>query len=251
MHNGPGSNNETVFTMEATPLKYGPGASEEAGWELKRMGVGRVMLVSDPGVVEAGITARITELIEAEGVEVEVWDRSRVEPTDGSFGAAADFALEGDFDGFVAVGGGSSIDTAKVSDLIATHGGEIMDYVNAPVGEGKKPPGPLKPLLAIPTTAGTGAEATTVAILDIPEQKVKTGISHQYLRPDRGVVDPLLTLSMPPAVTSSCGLDVVCHASESYISKPYDARPKPASPDDRPPYQGTNPIADMWSAKAL
>jgi hydroxyacid-oxoacid transhydrogenase len=251
MGNGPGSDRETIFTMEATPLKYGPGASEEAGWELKQMGVGRVMLVSDPGVVKAGITARIVELIEAEGIEVEVWDRARVEPTDDSFRAAAGLAAEGGFDGFVAVGGGSSIDTAKVSDLIATHGGEIMDYVNAPVGGGKKPPGPLKPLLAIPTTAGTGAEATTVAILDVPEQRVKTGISHQYLRPDRGVVDPLLTLTMPPEVTSSCGLDVVCHAAESFISKPYDARPKPESPDDRPPYQGANPIADMWSAKAL
>jgi hydroxyacid-oxoacid transhydrogenase len=120
--NGSANGNETVFTMEATPIKYGRGAAEEVGWEVKRLGMSRVMLVSDPGVIRAGITARITELIEAEGVEVEVWDRSRVEPTDGSFGAAADFALEGDFDGFVAVGGGSSIDTAKVSDLIATHG---------------------------------------------------------------------------------------------------------------------------------
>jgi alcohol dehydrogenase class IV len=167
------SNNETIFTMEATPLKYGPGASKEAGWELKQMGVGRVMLVSDPGIVKANITGGIVELIEAEGIEVEVWDRSRVEPTDDSFQAAADFAVEGGFEGFVAVGGGSSIDTAKVSDLIATHGGKIIDYVNAPVGGGKKPPGPLKPLLAIPTTAGTGAEATTVAILDIPDQRVK------------------------------------------------------------------------------
>ena len=251
MGNDPGTGNETIFTLEATPLKYGPGASEEVGWELKRMGVGRVMLVSDPGVVKAGITGRIVGLIEAEGIEVEVWDRSRVEPTNSSLQAAADLAAEGDFDGFVGVGGGSSIDTAKVSDLISTHGGEIMDYVNAPVGGGKHPPGPLKPLLAVPTTAGTGAEATTVAILDIPEQRVKTGISHRYLRPDRGIVDPLLTTSLPPEVTSSCGLDVVCHAAESFLSKPYDARPKPESPDERPPYQGANPIADMWSAKAL
>ena len=247
----PVNGHETIFTLEATPLKYGPGASEETGWELKRMGVGRVMLVSDPGVVEAGITGRILGLIEAEGIEVEVWDRSRVEPTADSFQAAADFAKEGGFDGFVAVGGGSSIDTAKVSDLIATHGGEIIDYVNPPVGGGKKPPGPLKPLLAVPTTAGTGAEATTVAILDIPDQRVKTGISHQFMRPDRGIVDPLLTMTMPSEVTSSCGLDVVCHAAESYLAKPYDERPKPESPDDRPPYQGSNPIADMWSAKAL
>jgi len=245
------SGNETIFTMEATPLKYGPGASEEVGWEIKRMGVGRVMMISDPGVIETGITGRIQELIEGEGIEVELFDKAHVEPTAESFQEAADFAVGGEFDGFVAVGGGTSIDTAKVSDLIATHGGEIMDYVNPPIGGGKAPPSPLKPLLAIPTTSGTGAEATTVAILDIPEQQVKTGISHQYLRPDRGVVDPNLTMSLPAEVTSSTGLDVVCHAAESYISKPYDTRPAPESPDERPPYQGANPIADMWSSKAL
>lgn len=248
--NGPGGH-ERIFTLEATPIKYGPGASEETGWELKRMGVSRVMLVTDPGVVAVGIAGRIRSLIEAEGITVGVWDSSRVEPTADSLQAAADFAREGDFDGFVAVGGGSSIDTAKVSDLISSHGGEILDYVNPPVGGGKKPPSPLKPLLAVPTTAGTGAEATTVAILDIPEQKVKTGISHAYLRPDRGVVDPLLTATMPSEVTSSAGLDVVCHAAESYLSRPYDERPAAESPDDRPPYQGANPIADMWSGKAL
>ena len=246
-----GSGNETIFTMEATPLKYGPGASEEVGWELKRMDVKRVMLVSDPGVVEAGITPHIQELIEAEGIEVELFEKARVEPTADSFQEAADFATEGNFDGFVAVGGGTSIDTTKVSDLIATHGGEIMDYVNPPIGGGKAPPSPLKPLLAVPTTAGTGAEATTVAILDIPEQRVKTGISHSYMRPHRGVVDPNLTSTMPPEVTSSAGLDVVCHAAESYISKPYNTRQKPENPDQRPPYQGANPIADMWSSKAL
>ena len=246
-----GSDSETIFTMETTPLKYGPGASEEVGWELKGMGLGRLMLVSDPGVVEVGITGRIQELIEAEGIEVEVWDKAHVEPTAESFQEAADFAVEGDFDGFVAVGGGTSIDTAKVSDLIATHGGEIMDYVNPPIGGGQAPPSPLKPLVAVPTTSGTGAEATTVAVLDIPEQKVKTGISHQYLRPHRGIVDPDLTTTLPPPVISSTGLDVICHASEAYTSKPYNEREKPDSPDERPPYQGANPISDLFATKAL
>jgi alcohol dehydrogenase class IV len=126
-----------------------------------------------------------------------------------------------------------------------------MDYVNAPVGGGKKPPGPLRPLLAIPTTAGTGSEATTVAVLDLPDLKTKSGISHRYLRPHQGIVDPELTRGLGAEVTSSCGLDVVCHAVESFVSKPYDAREAPESPDDRPPYQGANPVSDVWSAKAL
>lgn len=242
---------EQVFTLEATPLKYGRGAAEDAGWELERLGVRRAMLVSDPGVAEAGITDRVREAIEASGIEVEVWDRARVEPTADSFAEAAAFAVDGGFDGFVGVGGGSSIDTAKVSDLLATHGGEIMEYVNPPVGEGRKPPSPLKPLLAVPTTCGSGAEATTVAILDIPEQHVKTGISHRYLRPNQAIVDPSLTDTLRPEVVASCGLDVICHAAESFVAKPFSERERPDSPSDRPPYQGSTPISDIWSAKAL
>jgi len=242
---------EQVFTLEATPLKFGRGAAGDAGWELERLGVKRAMLASDPGVVAAGITDRVREAIEAAGIETEVWASARVEPTADSFAEAAAFAVDGGFDGFVGVGGGSSIDTAKVSDLIATHGGEIMEYVNPPVGEGRKPPSPLKPLLAIPTTCGSGAEATTVAILDIPEQRVKTGISHRYLRPNQAIVDPELVASLPGAVVASCGLDVICHAAESFIAKPYTDREAPDSPGDRPPYQGATPISDIWSAKAL
>ncbi len=242
---------EQVFTLEATPLKYGRGAAADAGWELERLGVKRAMLVSDPGVVAAGITDRVREAIEASGIATEVWSSARVEPTAESFGEAAAFAVDGGFDGFVGIGGGSSIDTAKVSDLISTHGGEIMEYVNPPVGEGRKPPSPLKPLLAIPTTCGSGAEATTVAILDIPEQKVKTGISHRYLRPDQAIVDPSLTDTLPAEVVASCGLDVICHAAESFIAKPFSERERPDSPADRPPYQGATPISDIWSSKAL
>jgi hydroxyacid-oxoacid transhydrogenase len=245
------SNHETIFTMEATPVKFGAGASEDAGWELKRLGVTRAMLVTDPGVAALGHPGRIKGLIEAEGIEVVVYDRARVEPTIDSFQDAADFALEHDVDGFVSVGGGSSMDTAKVANLVSTHPAPVMDYVNPPVGEGKKPPAPLKPHLAIPTTSGTGSEATTVAVLDIPDQKVKTGISHRFLRATQAIVDPEMTRSLGAEVTSSTGLDVVCHAAESFLSKPFDTRERPDSPDDRPPYQGSNPIADVWSAKAL
>jgi hydroxyacid-oxoacid transhydrogenase len=245
------SDHETIFTMEATPVKFGTGASADAGWELKRLGVKRAMLVTDPGVAALGHPERIKRLIEADGIEVVVYDRARVEPTIESFQDAADFALEHEVDGFVSVGGGSSMDTAKVANLVSTHPAPVMDYVNPPVGEGKKPPSALKPHLAIPTTSGTGSEATTVAVLDIPDLKLKTGISHRYLRATQAIVDPELTRSLAPEVTSSTGLDVVCHAAESFLSKPFDTRVRPDAPDDRPPYQGSNPIADVWSAKAL
>jgi hydroxyacid-oxoacid transhydrogenase len=245
------TDHETVFTIEATPVKFGPGASNDAGWELRRLGVKRAMLVTDPGVAALGHPERIKKLIEAEGIEVILYDRSRVEPTIHSFQDACDFAVEHGVDGFVSVGGGSSMDTAKVANLVSTHPAPVMDYVNPPVGAGKKPPSPLKPHLAIPTTSGTGSEATTVAVLDIPDLKLKTGISHRYLRPAQAIVDPDLVRSLPSQVTSSTGLDVVCHAAESFLSRPYDTRDRPASPDDRPPYQGSNPIADVWSAKAL
>jgi hydroxyacid-oxoacid transhydrogenase len=246
-----GHEHETIFTLEATPIKFGPGAAADAGWELKRLGVKRALLVTDPGVAAIGHPDRIRASIEAEGIEVVVYDRARVEPTLDSFQEAADFARDAQVDGFVSVGGGSSIDTAKVADLITTHPAPVMDYVNPPVGEGRKPPSPLRPHLAIPTTSGTGAEATTVAVLDIPDMKVKTGISHRYLRPAQGIVDPELVRTLPPEVTSSTGLDVICHAAESFLSRPYDERERPASPDERPPYQGANPVADVWSAKAL
>ena len=242
---------ESVFTLEATPLKFGRGAIADAGWELARLGVRRALLVSDPGVVEAGITDRVRERIAAAEIETEVWGEAHVEPTAESLDAAAAFATAGEFDGFVAVGGGSSIDTAKVADLIASHPADLMDYVNAPVGGGRKPPGPLRPLLAIPTTCGSGAEATSVAVLDLPDQRLKTGISHRYLRPDQAIVDPDLLETLPAAVVAACGLDVVCHAAESYTARPFDRRERPQSPGDRPPYQGATPISDLWSARAL
>jgi hydroxyacid-oxoacid transhydrogenase len=240
---------ETVFTLEATPIKFGPGAAEDAGWELKRLGVERVLLVTDPGVADHA--DRVQRIAEREGIAVVRFDGVHIEPTLDSFQAAADFALDAEVDGFVSVGGGSSIDTAKVANLIVSHPAPVMDYVNPPIGAGRSPPAPLRPHLAIPTTSGTGSEATTVAVLDIPEKRVKTGISHRYLRPSQAIVDPELARTMPADVCASAGLDVVCHAAESFISRPYDRREKPETPDDRPPYQGANPVADVWSQQAL
>lgn len=236
---------ESVFTLEATPIKFGPGAVDDAGWELQRLGVTRALLVTDPDI------PWLDRVLAALDVELVVYDGVRVEPTLDSLQAAADFALDAEVDGFVSLGGGSAIDTAKVANLIASHPAPVMDYVNAPIGGGSAVPGPLKPHLAIPTTCGTGSEATTVAVLDIPERRVKTGISHRYLRPSQAIVDPELASTLPAEVVAATGLDVVCHAAESFLARPYTSREKPGSPDERPPYQGSNPVADVWSQKAL
>ena len=242
---------ETVFTLEATPVKFGPGAADDAGWELARLDVTRALLVTDPGVAAAGHPERVRAAVAAAGIEVVMFEGARVEPTLESLEQAAAFARDARVDGFVSVGGGSAIDTAKVADLIVSHPAPVMAYVNPPVGEGRRPPAPLRPHLAIPTTSGTGSEATTVAVLDIPSAGIKTGISHRHLRPAQAIVDPDLTRTAPREVTASAGLDVVCHAAESLLARPYDQRPRPATPDERPPYQGANPVADVWSAQAL
>jgi len=151
----------------------------------------------------------------------------------------------------VAVGGGSAIDTAKAANLYSTYPADFFDYVNAPIGKGVPVPGPLKPLIAVPTTAGTGSETTGVAIFDYVEQHAKTGIAHRYLKPTLGIVDSDNTASLPPAVAASSGLDVLSHALESYTAMPFTERPMPASPLERPAYQGSNPISDIWSLTAL
>lgn len=243
--------NETIFTIEATPVKFGPGAAADAGWELRRLGVGRAFVVFDPRLEGLGVVERLLESLHAQGIETVTYGDIHVEPTLDAMRDAGEHAARSGADGFVALGGGSTIDTAKVANLLATHGGDLLDYVNAPVGEGRAPPGPLRPLLAIPTTSGSGSEATTVAVLDLPDLGLKSGVSHRFLRPAQALVDPELTLTAPAGVTASAGLDVVCHAAESYLSRPYFTRPRPQTPAERPPYQGSNPVADVWSARAI
>ena len=242
---------ETVFTYGAPALKFGPGSSAEIGYDLSQYDVRRVLLVTDPGVAATGHPARIAEQVAKLGLEVVVFDRSHVEPTDASLEEAVAFGRsEGPFDAYVAVGGGSSIDTAKAVNLLGTNDGELIDYVNAPVGKGRAPTRALKPLVAVPTTTGTGSESTPVCVLDVVAQHVKTGISHPLLRPTAAVVDPELTFSQPAMVTAAAGMDVLCHALESYTARWFgDFAAK--RPEDRVPYCGANPIADMWSERAI
>jgi alcohol dehydrogenase class IV len=242
---------ETVFTYGAPQLKFGPGASDELGHDLSVLGARRVLVLTDPGLAAAGVPQRLAAQLAASGLDVMVFDQVHVEPTDASMRAAVEFArAAGPLDAYVAVGGGSTIDTAKAVDLLMTNPGDLMDYVNAPIGKAMAPRFPLKPLVAVPTTTGTGAESTTVCVLDVLGLRVKTGISHPWLRPTLAVVDPELTMSQPAGVTAAAGMDIVCHALESYTARPYDSYERKA-PADRVPYCGANPIADMWAERSL
>jgi hydroxyacid-oxoacid transhydrogenase len=242
---------ESVFTYAAPALKFGPGAADEIGHDLAQTGVRRALVVTDPGVAATGHPKRIAEQMAAYGVETEVFDDVHVEPTDVSMRRAVEAARAGGpWDGFVAVGGGSAIDTAKAVNLLTTNPGDLMDYVNPPVGGGRAPVEPLRTLVAVPTTTGTGSESTTICVLDVLDLAVKTGISHARLRPTAAVVDPRLTVTQPAGVTASSGLDILCHALESYTARPYTSYER-KRPEERVPYCGANPIADLWSERAM
>ena len=242
---------ETVFTYGAPGLKFGVGARHELAFDLGQLGARRVLVVTDPGVAATGAPDELARELESDRIEVVVFDRARVEPTDASMVEAVEFGRsEGPFDAIVAIGGGSSIDTAKAVNLLVTNEGDLMDYVNAPVGRAQKPANPLLPLVALPTTSGTGAESTTVCVLDVLAQHVKAGISHPRLRPTFAVVDPELMVTVPAGVTAAAGFDILGHALESYTARPYTSY-EHKSPDGRVPYCGSNPIADLWSEQAL
>jgi len=242
---------ETAFTMDTSSIKYGPGVTREVGHDIKELGTRRVMVVTDPNLAKSQSMSVTLEALGHAGIDAVLFDRVSVEPTDVSFMEAIRFAKDGKFDGYVAVGGGSSMDTAKAANLYATYPADLLTYVNAPIGQGRPVPGRLKPMIAIPTTAGTGSETTGVAIFDLLEMHAKTGIAHRALRPVMGIVDPENTRTLPRMVAACTGLDVLSHALESLTALPYHQRPAPESPKMRPAYQGANPISSIWASRAI
>ena len=244
-------NLETVFSMESASIRYGPGVTREVGHEMRKLGSRRAMVVTDRNLAGSTPVSKAMESLKGNGIETVLFDQVTVEPTDSSFKEAIEFATDGRFDSYVAVGGGSSIDTAKAADLYSTHPADFLTYVNAPIGEGRPVPGPLKPLIAIPTTSGTGSETTGVAIFDFLEMGAKTGISHRALRPIMGLVDPDNIRTLPRMVTACSGMDVLSHGLESFTALPFGLRPAPDNPDLRPSYQGSNPISDVWATRAI
>jgi hydroxyacid-oxoacid transhydrogenase len=245
-------NREIAFEMAVSNVRFGAGVTREVGQDLADLGVKRALVVTDPRIAALPPVQTVLDSLDAAGVGAVVFDRVRVEPTDESFQDAIRFAGEHPVDGFVAVGGGSAIDTAKAANLYTTYPpADFLDYVNAPVGRAMPVPGPLKPLIAVPTTAGTGSETTGVSIFDLTRLHAKTGIASRRLKPTLGLLDPDNTRTMPPEVAAASGLDILSHALESFTALPYTERPLPERPAVRPAYQGANPISDIWALQAL
>ena len=234
----------------ADRLKFGPGAVTELPHEIERMGGERVLLVTDEGVREAGVLETVTEQLPG-SMTYDVFDDVESDPPSELFVRAGEYAAETDPDVIVGVGGGSCIDIGKGASLLSEHGGDVLDYVAPPTGEGQPIPGPTTPYVAVPTTAGTGSESTSVAVVSLPERKLKVGISDKHLFPDLALVDPSLTVSLPPGPTASAGMDALSHAVEGYTTRRFDAKEQPDSPVDRPDYGGRNRLSDTLCHEAI
>jgi len=244
---------EYAFEMACSNIRYGNGVTQEVGMDFANMKAKKVGVYTDKNVAQLPAMKVAIDSLTKAGVKFEVYDDVRVEPTDTSFIKASNFAKQHQFDAFLAVGGGSVMDTCKAANLyMSDPEADILDYVAKPIGLGKVVTCSLKPLIAIPTTSGTGSETTGTAVFDLEEMKAKVGISNRVLRPLLGIVDPLHAKHMPERVAAFSGFDVLCHALESLTAIHYSERtPRPTNPIDRPAYQGSNPISDVWSLHAL
>ncbi|KAK0402172.1 hypothetical protein QR680_016187 [Steinernema hermaphroditum] len=246
-------NTEYAYEFTAATLRYGRGVTAEIGYDLSNMGVRNTLVVTDKNVAKSRAFKEVADSLTRQRVPFSVFDETKVEPSDKSMMEAIAFARNVGADSFVGVGGGSAIDTAKAAALLCANTGfELMDFVLAPFGKQMTPPSPMLPLIAVPTTAGTGSEMTAAAVLDLPEQKCKSSLRHKSLRPVLAIIDPLNVMSMPRNVAIYSGFDVLCHALESYTVRAFDQRsPRPKYPAERPGYQGANPISDVWAREAL
>ncbi|MGI9488260.1 MAG: iron-containing alcohol dehydrogenase [Geminicoccaceae bacterium] len=203
---------DDVFFHLAPKVHFGEGVSQRAGRELLALGVHKVLVVTDPGVIKAGVATRILGELEEAGISFELFSELSTNPTDVQVMAAVERCRTGRVDGVVGLGGGSAMDIAKSAAIVRSGGGHIRDYE-----DGKKPaPETYLPLMFIPTTAGTGAEMVGGTIITDTERRFKM---HIVAAPGQVVLlDPLLTLTLPPEMTAATGLDALAHAIGAYVS---------------------------------
>lgn len=240
-----------AFTVDASRVTFGAGALSEVGDRARSLGMRRVAVITDARLRALPWFAEVTSSLATAGLDAAVFDGVVIEPTDASLDDAVRFARDARPDGFVSLGGGSVIDTAKIAALLSTYPAPLRAYVNAPVGEGREVPGPLAPHVACPTTSGTGSEVTGIAIFDDHALRAKTGVASPRLRPTEAIVDPRTTATLPASVVAASGMDVLCHAIESFTARSYTRRTAPAAPTLRPMSQGANPWSDLGCREAL
>ncbi len=238
---------ETAFTVDSSRITFGARALAEVGDRARALGIRRAALVTDRQLRQLPWFDEVAASLRAAGVDIAVFDDVAIEPTDASFDASARFAIDARVDGYISLGGGSVIDTAKAANLYASHPAPLRTYVNAPVGDGRPIPGPLAPHIACPTTSGTGSEVTGIAIFDWLELEAKTGIASPRLRPTEALVDPRVTSTLPASVVAASGMDVLSHAIESFTARSFATR----SAGPRPMSQGANPWSDIGCREAL
>lgn len=242
---------ETAFTVDASRVTFGRGALAEVGDRARALGMRRVALFTDPRLRALPWFVEVERSLVGAGLDAVVFDAIAIEPTDRSFAEAAAFARDARPDGYVSLGGGSVIDTCKAANLLATYPADLRTYVNAPLGDARPIPGPLAPHIACPSTSGTGSEVTGIAIFDWLEHHAKTGIASPRLRPSEAIVDPRTTATLPAMVVAASGMDVLCHALESFTARAFTQRVPPASPSARPMSQGSNPWSDLGCREAM
>ncbi|MFC6940154.1 hydroxyacid-oxoacid transhydrogenase [Salinirubellus sp. GCM10025818] len=241
---------ESVWEFSiADNVTFGVGAVEEVSDVVAERDASSVLVVTDAGVADAGI---LDTVVEALGdVECSVFDGVEPDPSLPVFEEAVEVAEEADPDAIVGVGGGSSMDVAKTTSVVCEHGGSVLDYVAPPTGGGEPVPGPGIPTVCLPTTSGTGSETSPVSVISLPDEDLKVGISSPHQRPDVALVDPGLTVTLPPGPTASSGMDALSHAIEAYTTRRYDAKPTPDSRAERPDYNGRSILTDQFAHRAI
>jgi len=228
----------------AGEVLFGCGVVQRIGYEARQRGLRRALVVCDSQIVNAGLLDRVrTPLVEA-GVACHVFDGGAPEPSTEIVDEAVRAAQHVKPDVIVGLGGGSNLDVAKVAAVVYTHSGRVTDYF----GE-QRVPGPCLPVIAVPTTAGTGSEVTAVAIIEDATRRLKLAVASPHLMPRLAIVDPLLTVTCPAKVTAESGIDALVHAVEAYTVIRYAVLNTPA--DIRPQFSGKQPIADLLTARAI
>ena len=226
-----------IITFSPALSLFGFGALEKLPGVLKSKGFRRILIITDPQVGASGILQRILDLLK-ESFDVERFDGAPSEPHSIDVDRQKD-RFGPDFDVLLGVGGGSAMDFAKALSIIMTHGGLFGDYD----GEGTVP-GPVIPTVCVPTTSGTGTQNTQTTVFTV--RGVKLGCSSEYIRPVASIVDPELTMDLPPMVTRNTGYDALMHATESFIARPH------AEVSERPiHYQGSNPFGRSLAIEAF